>query len=641
MSLAGKHGGAWSADTHQELYPANLNVGLVSFIARYIGPKDFMEFGGGTAALANAVAQACELADSYVIEPEIVAPVASHRGVHLLNFDITRTAPPPVLDRKFDLVLSIEVAEHIQRSSHEALFDFLAARAGRWVVFSAARPGQGGHGHVAERPELEWRDEFVSRGFSFDARMTALARTLSDRKNINHRRNLQVFRAPEDDAGLDQLEVRARPYLAQLLKAIQANGNYLDGNLFYVDLRDAIGARPAHSLRWKRENLVRAARHAPHILEVGFNAGHAALLFLLAHPQSRVDCVDRMDHPYTRACFDYLCSEFPGRIRLLAGDSTTVLPQLEPRRYDLVHIDAGKHRTIAADLASARRLVADDHVLVIDDTQNQALDEIVLAHTTSGELEVGAFRAANVRSTRSRWTHRLARFAPRPDRVDGILAGVQDIFRDADHPSIYVNRGPDGRYLGEQRAAALAAAIRDVEENALTGAFVEVGVAAGHSSVIAALAASRFLPRDFYLFDTFSGFGELPDEKDLHGKSIREYDLLKYAAPDCGSGTVYARMRRAGVAEDRLLLVEGPAETRVAEYAPDRIAILRLDVDLYGPTLASLEAMYDRIEGGGWLIVDDYGHWQGCRQATDAFFARRGETFRGVAADYTCYLLQK
>ena len=100
-------------------------------------------------------------------------------------------------------------------------------------------------------------------------------------------------------------------------------------------------------------------------------------------------------------------------------------------------------------------------------------------------------------------------------------------------------------------------------------------------------------------------------------------------------------MLQAGVDESRLFIVEGTAESRVAEYAPKAIAILRLDADLHDATMCSLEAMYDRLQPGGWLIIDDYGHWQGCREATDAFFARRGETFFGTAVDYTCHVMQK
>jgi hypothetical protein len=60
---------------------------------------------------------------------------------------------------------------------------------------SGARPEQGGHGHVAERPEAEWRQEFVSRGLAFEPDLTRLAREMCDEMNIIHRRNIQVFRA--------------------------------------------------------------------------------------------------------------------------------------------------------------------------------------------------------------------------------------------------------------------------------------------------------------------------------------------------------------------------------------------------------------------------------------------------------------
>ena len=571
--MKGVAGGHWTVETHRTLYPNILNKGLARFIVEHIRPRNFLEFGSGVADLANLVAESCDLTDSYCIEPQITDPVAHHRNLHLLNIDIFSGPAPSVLDAKFDLVLSIEVAEHIEREKHEFLFDFLGARAGRWVVFSGARPGQGGHGHVAERPEQEWREEFTSRGFLFDARMTGLARTLSDRKNINHRRNVQVFRAPADPFGLETLENRARPYLRDLLSIVQTHSKVLVGNLFYVTLQGAMGGRPEFSLRWKRENLMILARRAESILEIGFNGGHSALLCLLANPHSKIVAVD-LPQPYTQACFDYLNAVFPGRLTLIPGDSREVLPKLQGQVFDLVHIDGGKEKTIADDLAALRRLVADDHMLVIDDTQNVRLDTVVAEHAQRGDIEFGAFATSTERSRRARWTHKLGRFTRPDEHLDGVLAKLGDIYNESTHASIYTTCNPQGALSGADRARALTDAVRTVEEAQLTGAFVEVGVAAGHSSVIAALAASRFLPRDFYLFDTFRGFQDLPDERDLNGKSIRDYDMTKYTDADCESGAVRSRMLRAGVAEDRLFLVEGPAEATAQSFAPDAIASL-------------------------------------------------------------------
>jgi len=73
-------------------------------------------------------------------------------------------AAPLDLGRKFDLVQSLEVAEHIPRDKADVFVDSLV-RHGDVVVFSAALPGQGGIRHVNEQPFSYWRDRFADRGF--------------------------------------------------------------------------------------------------------------------------------------------------------------------------------------------------------------------------------------------------------------------------------------------------------------------------------------------------------------------------------------------------------------------------------------------------------------------------------------------
>ena len=55
--------------------------------------------------------------------------------------------------------------------------------------------------------------------------------------------------------------------------------------------------------------------------------------------------------------------------------------------------------------------------------------------------------------------------------------------------------------------------------------------------------------------------------------------------------------------------------------APSQIALLRLDTDWYESTRHELEHLYPRLATGGVLIVDDYGHWEGARKATDEHLA--------------------
>ncbi len=51
------------------------------------------------------------------------------------------------------------------------------------------------------------------------------------------------------------------------------------------------------------------------------------------------------------------------------------------------------------------------------------------------------------------------------------------------------------------------------------------------------------------------------------------------------------------------------------------IAVLRLDGDWYASTRVSLKHLYDRVVPGGFVIIDDYGCYDGCRKAVDEFLA--------------------
>lgn len=69
------------------------------------------------------------------------------------------------LGRRFDLVQSLEVAEHVRPENSAIFVDNLARHAERFVLFSAAPPGQGGEHHVNERPLDDWRRLFEAHGF--------------------------------------------------------------------------------------------------------------------------------------------------------------------------------------------------------------------------------------------------------------------------------------------------------------------------------------------------------------------------------------------------------------------------------------------------------------------------------------------
>jgi O-methyltransferase len=81
-------------------------------------------------------------------------------------------------------------------------------------------------------------------------------------------------------------------------------------------------------------------------------------------------------------------------------------------------------------------------------------------------------------------------------------------------------------------------------------------------------------------------------------------------------------------------LVKGMVEDTIPAQSPaSALALLRLDTDWYESTLHELEHLYPILNREGVLIIDDYGHWQGCKKAVDEYFTEKKIWFNRI--DYT------
>jgi len=76
-------------------------------------------------------------------------------------------------------------------------------------------------------------------------------------------------------------------------------------------------------------------------------------------------------------------------------------------------------------------------------------------------------------------------------------------------------------------------------------------------------------------------------------------------------------------------------EESIPAYAPEKISLLRLDTDWYASTKHELVHLFPRLVRGGVLIIDDYGHWQGSRQACDEYFEQNRIPILLNRIDYT------
>jgi len=205
---------------------------------------------------------------------------------------------------------------------------------------------------------------------------------------------------------------------------------------------------------------------------------------------------------------------------------------------------------------------------------------------------------------------------------------------------------------GVHRLHALVIAVRHLIRTGVAGDLVECGVWRG-GSVLAMIATLQQLgvdDRELHLYDTFVGMTE-PDERDTSPIDLPATEIWAAAngrpwpelfSPDLfNEPAVRELVLSTGYPEKRVHLVRGPVEQTLPAQAPQRISLLRLDTDWYESTRHELEHLYPRLVAGGVLIVDDYGHWQGCRRAVDEYFGAAAEPVLLSRVDYSCRLAVK
>jgi O-methyltransferase len=108
-----------------------------------------------------------------------------------------------------------------------------------------------------------------------------------------------------------------------------------------------------------------------------------------------------------------------------------------------------------------------------------------------------------------------------------------------------------------------------------------------------------------------------------------------FAPEHFNESAVRSTLAATGYPAERLHFTVGDVAQTVPREAPAGIALLRLDTDWYESTRHEMEHLYPRLAVGGVLIIDDYGHWDGARQAVDEYFERSADPPLLQRVDYT------
>jgi SAM-dependent methyltransferase len=156
---------------------------VLSIVLDRVQPKTLLDVGCGTGMslqyfLDHQVdATGVENSDIAIERSPVKAHIIKHNLNHVLD-----------LKKQFDLVWCFEVIEHIH-PAYEKNFLRTLVNHGNRIILSAARPGQGGHGHFNEQEPAYWIDRFAALGYDYEAAFAEELRATGE----THSENLLCF----------------------------------------------------------------------------------------------------------------------------------------------------------------------------------------------------------------------------------------------------------------------------------------------------------------------------------------------------------------------------------------------------------------------------------------------------------------
>ncbi len=145
---------------------------VVDILVKHFNPGSVVDIGCGAGIYLREFEQHGVDIEGFDGSPAAVE--GSLVGPKIKAHDLTT---PLSLNRRFDLVLCVEVAEHLEKEFADVLVDTLCSL-GDILVFTAATPGQGPEsiGHINEQPHDYWIDKFSQRGLAYDEKTTEMIR---------------------------------------------------------------------------------------------------------------------------------------------------------------------------------------------------------------------------------------------------------------------------------------------------------------------------------------------------------------------------------------------------------------------------------------------------------------------------------
>jgi hypothetical protein len=186
--------------------------------------------------------------------------------------------------------------------------------------------------------------------------------------------------------------------------------------------------------------------------------------------------------------------------------------------------------------------------------------------------------------------------------------------------------------IGRERLENVRLLMESILGNNIPGDVIETGVWRGGASIMmrAVLRAYDVADRKVYAADSFEG---LPPPDPAEYPADAESTFHEFPELAVSLEEVRANFEAYGLLDDNVVFVKGWFKDTLAVLDVEKLALIRLDGDMYESTMDALTGLYDKLSPGGYVIVDDYHMVPACKKAVHDFCASRDFSPKMVEID--------
>jgi hypothetical protein len=189
--------------------------------------------------------------------------------------------------------------------------------------------------------------------------------------------------------------------------------------------------------------------------------------------------------------------------------------------------------------------------------------------------------------------------------------------------------------IGVKRMDNIRSLVETIIRDGIEGDLIECGVWRGGACIfMKAILDAHGDTRSVYVADSFKGFPTPKFEMDK-AASFLEEPILKVSQT-----TVQSNFEAYGLLDERVKFIEGFFGDTLPKFE-GRLALLRVDCDLFESTTDVLNNLYDKVPPGGFVIIDDFSQIDVCRYATQLFRMKPSITDRLVPIDHSAVYWRK